>query len=78
VAAAASQPCWWKTESDCLFWRETLGEAINIANYYGDMTQRELVVELANYLAKCLYGRRPDEASAARVLRELLKNQRLG
>jgi len=50
----------------------------NIANYYGDMTQRELAVELADYLAKRLDGLRPDEASAARVLRELVKNQRLG
>jgi len=51
---------------------------LNIANYYGDMTQRELAVELADYLTKRLDGLRPDEASAARVLRELVKNQRLG
>jgi putative DNA methylase len=51
---------------------------LNIANYYGDMTQRELAVELADYLAKRLDGLRIDEASAARVLRELVKNQRLG
>jgi len=51
---------------------------LNIANYYGDMTQRELSVELADYLAKRLDGLRPDEASASRVLRELVKNQRLG
>ncbi len=51
---------------------------LNVANYYGDMTQRELSVELAEYLAKRLDGLRPDEASAARVLRELVKNQRLG
>lgn len=51
---------------------------LNIANYYGDMTQRELAVELADYLAKRLDGLRPEEASAARVLRELVKNQRLG
>ncbi len=51
---------------------------LNIANYYGDMTQRELSVELADYLAKRLDGLRPDEATAARVLRELAKNQRLG
>lgn len=42
------------------------------------MTQRELVAELAEYLAKRLDALRPDEASAARVLRELVKNQRLG
>ena len=51
---------------------------LNIPNYYGDMTQREMAVELADYLAKHLEEIRPDEASAARVLRELIKNQRLG
>ncbi len=50
----------------------------NVPNYYGDMTQRELVIELADYLAKKLESLRPDEASAARVLCELVKNQRLG
>lgn len=51
---------------------------LNIPNYYGDMTQRELAVELADYLARHLEQLRPEEASAARVLRELVKNQRLG
>jgi len=51
---------------------------MNIPNYYGDMTQRDLAVELADYLAKHLEELRPEEASAARVLRELVKNQRLG
>ncbi|MBU1052858.1 MAG: DUF1156 domain-containing protein [Proteobacteria bacterium] len=51
---------------------------LNIPNYYGDMTQRDLAVELADYLAKRLEELRPEEASAARVLRELVKNQRLG
>lgn len=51
---------------------------LNVPNYYGDMTQRALVAELAEYLAKRLDVLRPDEASAARVLRELVKNQRLG
>ena len=51
---------------------------LNVPNYYGDMTQREIAVELADYLARQLEGLRPDEASAARVLRELVKNQRLG
>jgi putative DNA methylase len=36
------------------------------------------VVELADYLAKKLDASRPDEASAARILRELVKHQRLG
>jgi putative DNA methylase len=51
---------------------------MNIPNYYGDMIQREIAIELADYLAKRLEELRPDEASAARVLRELVKNQRLG
>ena len=51
---------------------------LNIANYYGDMTQREIAVQLADYLARRLEALRPEEASAARVLRELVKNQRLG
>jgi putative DNA methylase len=51
---------------------------LNVPNYYGDMTQRELAVELADYLAKHLDHLHPDEGSAARVLRELVKNQRLG
>jgi len=51
---------------------------LNVPNYYGDMTQRELAVELSDYLAKRLEDLRPDEAGAARVLRELVKSQRLG
>jgi putative DNA methylase len=51
---------------------------LNIPNYYGDMTQRELAVDLADYLAKRLEEMRPEEASAARVLSELVKSQRLG
>ncbi len=51
---------------------------LNVPNYYGDMTQRELVIELADYLAKKLETLRAEEATAARVLRELVKNQRLG
>jgi putative DNA methylase len=51
---------------------------LNIPNYYGDMTQRELAIELSSYLEKRLEASRPEEASAARVLRELVKNQRLG
>jgi putative DNA methylase len=51
---------------------------LNVPDYYSNQTQRELVVELADYLAKKLEILRPEEASAARVLRELVKNQRLG
>ena len=39
------------------------------------MTQRDVAVELADYLAQRLEELRPDEASAARALRELVKNQ---
>jgi putative DNA methylase len=51
---------------------------LNILNYHGDMTQCELAVGLADYLALRLETLRSEEASAARVLRELIKNQRLG
>ena len=51
---------------------------LNIPNYFGDMSQREIAVDLAEFLARCLEGLRPEEASAARVLSELIKNQRLG
>jgi putative DNA methylase len=51
---------------------------LNVPNYYGDMTQREMAAELAEYLAKRLDNRRPEEASNARVLYELIRNQRLG
>jgi len=51
---------------------------LNVPDYYSNQNQRERVVELADYLAKKLETLRPDEASAARVLREMVKNQRLG
>jgi putative DNA methylase len=51
---------------------------LNIPDWYGDATQRELAIELAGYLAEQLKTLRPDEASAARVLRELVRNQRTG
>jgi len=51
---------------------------LNIPDYYADMTQRELSIELTGYLVKELTYTRPEEASNARVLLELLKNQRLG
>ena len=38
---------------------------LNVPDYYANQTQRELVVELADYLAKKLEILRPDEASAA-------------
>lgn len=51
---------------------------LNIPDYYADLTQREMAAALAGYLAHRLEGVRPEEASAARVLRELVKSQRLG
>jgi putative DNA methylase len=51
---------------------------LNVPDYYANQAQRDRVVELADYLAKKLDTHRPDEASAARVLRELVKHQRLG
>ena len=51
---------------------------LNVPNYYGDMTQRDMAAELAEYLAKRLDSRRQEEASNARVLYELIRNQRLG
>lgn len=50
----------------------------NIPNCYGDMTQREMAVALADYLEGRIEELRPEEAGAARVLRELVRNQRLG
>jgi len=48
--------------------------ALNCPTYYD---QRERVVEIAGYLAGTLETLRPAEASAARVLRDLVRNQRL-
>jgi putative DNA methylase len=47
----------------------------NLPDYYN---QREIVIELSDYLAKRLVSIRPEEASAARVLRDLVRNQRVG
>jgi putative DNA methylase len=51
---------------------------LNVPDYYANQTQRDCVAELADYLAKRLETLRPDDASAARILRELVKHQRLG
>ena len=48
----------------------------NVDGFF-DATTRVGLVELADYLASKLAQLRPEEASAARVLRELLKNQRM-
>ena len=50
----------------------------NVPDYYGDLTQRERAVAVADYLAEKLDTLRPEEASAARVLAEAVRHQRLG
>lgn len=50
----------------------------NVPDYYGDLTQRERVIAIADYLAGRLESLRPKEASAARVLAEAVRNQRIG
>ncbi|NJD03473.1 MAG: DUF1156 domain-containing protein [Ruminiclostridium sp.] len=50
--------------------------AINILGYYNQGI-RELIVELSDYLAKRLENIRSNEASAARILRDLVKNQHI-
>lgn len=50
----------------------------NVPDYYGDLTQRERTVAVADYLAEKLDTLRSEEASAARVLAEAVRNQRLG
>lgn len=52
--------------------------SLNVPDYFQNRQQRELAAELANYLATRLETMRPEEASAARVLRDLVRNQRLG
>ena len=50
----------------------------NVPDYYGDLTQRERAIAVADYLAEKIETLRPEEASAARVLAEAVRNQRLG
>jgi len=58
---------------------EVMGHlTLNVPDWYCDSTRRDLAGELAGYLAEQLKTLRPDEASAARVLRELVLNQRIG
>jgi putative DNA methylase len=52
--------------------------SLNVPDYFQNQHQRELAAELADYLANKLEGLRPEEASAGRVLRDLVRNQRLG
>ena len=58
---------------------EVLGHLThNVPDYYGDLTQRERVIAVADYVAEQLETLRPEEASAARVLGESVRNQRVG
>ena len=50
----------------------------NVPDYYGDLTQRERAIAVAEYLAEQLKTIRPDEASRARILAEAVRNQRVG
>ena len=50
----------------------------NVPDYYGDRAKRDRAIALADYLSGHLESIRPDEASAARVLAESLRNQRVG
>ena len=50
----------------------------NVPDYYGDLTRRERAVAVADYVAEKLGTIRSGEASAARVLSEAVRNQRLG
>ncbi|MCX7861344.1 MAG: hypothetical protein N2385_14730, partial [Chloroflexus sp.] len=50
----------------------------NITDYYANRTRREQVIAIARFLAERLARLRPAEASAARVLAEAVRNQRIG
>lgn len=52
--------------------------ALSVPDYYADASLRQLSIALSDYIAKHLDGLRPDEASGARVLSELIRNHRLG
>jgi putative DNA methylase len=52
--------------------------SFNVKDYFTVPSQREMVVAISEYLAKKLEVLRPEEASSARVLAELVRNQRLG
>ena len=50
----------------------------NVPDFYGDLTQRERAIAVAEYLAAQLGSIRPDEARAARILAEAVRTQRIG
>ena len=51
---------------------------LNVPDYYSDAGMRELVLAITDYLSEKLMGIRPEEADAAKLLAELIRNQRLG
>jgi putative DNA methylase len=51
---------------------------LNVPDYYADATKRDVVLGITEYIANRLGVLRPGEASAARILSELIKTQRLG
>ncbi len=51
---------------------------LNVPEYYSDASMRELILAISDYLAEKLVAIRPEEASAAKVLGELVRNQRIG
>jgi hypothetical protein len=70
----------WCTDCSALERRRLEAQMLPKAPYreWVDQTQRDRVVDLADYLARKLATQRPDEASAARILRGLVRHQRLG
>ena len=51
---------------------------LNVPDYYSDAGIREHVIAITDYLSEKLMGIRPEEADAAKLLAELIRNQRLG
>jgi putative DNA methylase len=51
--------------------------ALNVPSYY-DQATRDVMLAVADFLAAKLERLRQDEASSARVLRDLIRNQRIG
>ena len=52
--------------------------SLDVPDYYSDAGMRELVLAITDYLSEKLMGIRSKEADAAKLLAELIRNQRLG
>jgi putative DNA methylase len=50
----------------------------NVRDYYTVSNQRDMVIAITKYLASKLENLRPAEASYARIVGELVANQRIG